>query len=115
MISDTHGRAFRKGNVGIAIGVAGVPALIDESGNTDLFGRVLVATVVPARGSARLCRRSREWGDLGGAPGRHRAGRGVRCVAESAAELPGPGQDPTQNMMRLRAAADRPGRTSQQV
>jgi coenzyme F420-0:L-glutamate ligase/coenzyme F420-1:gamma-L-glutamate ligase len=47
VISDTHGRAFRKGNVGIAIGISGVPALVDETGNTDLFGRVLVATVVP--------------------------------------------------------------------
>jgi coenzyme F420-0:L-glutamate ligase/coenzyme F420-1:gamma-L-glutamate ligase len=47
VISDTHGRAFRKGNVNVAIGVAGIAPIIDERGNADLFGRVLQATVVP--------------------------------------------------------------------
>jgi coenzyme F420-0:L-glutamate ligase/coenzyme F420-1:gamma-L-glutamate ligase len=32
------------GNTGIAIGVAGMPALLDLRGNPDLFGRVLQAT-----------------------------------------------------------------------
>jgi len=44
VISDTHGRPFRLGNVGIAIGVAGMPALLDLRGNPDLFGRVLKIT-----------------------------------------------------------------------
>jgi len=44
VISDTHGRPFRLGNVGVAIGVAGVPALLDLRGQTDLFGRVLKIT-----------------------------------------------------------------------
>ena len=41
VISDTHGRPFRLGNVGVAIGVAGMPAVLDLRGNQDLFGRVL--------------------------------------------------------------------------
>lgn len=41
VISDTHGRPFRLGNVGVAIGVAGIPALLDSRGEHDLFGRVL--------------------------------------------------------------------------
>jgi coenzyme F420-0:L-glutamate ligase/coenzyme F420-1:gamma-L-glutamate ligase len=38
VISDSHGRPFRMGNVGVAIGVAGMPALIDLRGQPDLFG-----------------------------------------------------------------------------
>lgn len=41
VISDTHGRPFRLGNVGVAIGVSGLPALLDLRGNHDLFGREL--------------------------------------------------------------------------
>jgi coenzyme F420-0:L-glutamate ligase / coenzyme F420-1:gamma-L-glutamate ligase len=41
IISDTHGRPFRMGNVGVAIGVAGMPALLDLRGQEDLFGREL--------------------------------------------------------------------------
>ena len=41
VISDSHGRPFRMGNVGVAIGVAGMPALLDLRGNSDLFGREL--------------------------------------------------------------------------
>ena len=47
VITDTHGRPFRRGNIGVAIGVAGLPALMDLRGGVDLFGRVLVATEVP--------------------------------------------------------------------
>jgi coenzyme F420-0:L-glutamate ligase/coenzyme F420-1:gamma-L-glutamate ligase len=45
VISDTHGRPFRMGNVGVAIGLAGMQALDDKRGTHDLFGRELVATV----------------------------------------------------------------------
>ncbi|GAB4309602.1 MAG: coenzyme F420-0:L-glutamate ligase [Phototrophicales bacterium] len=38
IISDSHGRPFRLGNVGVAIGVAGLPALVDLRGQSDLFG-----------------------------------------------------------------------------
>ncbi|HXM55402.1 MAG TPA: coenzyme F420-0:L-glutamate ligase [Candidatus Dormibacteraeota bacterium] len=47
VLTDTHGRPFRRGNIGVAIGVAGLPALIDLRGDVDLFGHVLKATEVP--------------------------------------------------------------------
>ncbi|HVO42321.1 MAG TPA: coenzyme F420-0:L-glutamate ligase [Aggregatilineales bacterium] len=46
VISDTHGRPHRMGNIGVGIGAAGLPALYDMRGMTDLFGRVLQATVI---------------------------------------------------------------------
>lgn len=47
VITDTHGRPFRLGNIGVAIGVAGLTPLQDLRGEVDLFGRVLLATEVP--------------------------------------------------------------------
>lgn len=41
IISDSHGRPFRVGTVGAAIGVAGLPAVLDLRGQPDLFGRIL--------------------------------------------------------------------------
>ena len=41
VIMDSHGRPFRLGTVGVAIGVAGLPALLDLRGRADLFGREL--------------------------------------------------------------------------
>ncbi len=38
VISDSHGRPFRLGTVGTAIGVAGIPALWDRRGESDLYG-----------------------------------------------------------------------------
>lgn len=46
ILSDTHGRPFRVGNVGAAIGIAGIPALLDLRGHQDLFGRELKSTIV---------------------------------------------------------------------
>jgi coenzyme F420-0:L-glutamate ligase/coenzyme F420-1:gamma-L-glutamate ligase len=46
VISDSFGRPWRQGTVGVAIGAAGLPALIDLRGKPDLFGRRLEATVV---------------------------------------------------------------------
>lgn len=46
MIIDSHGRAWRLGTVGIAIGVAGFPALLDLRGRPDLFGDPLRSTQV---------------------------------------------------------------------
>lgn len=46
VISDTHGRPFRQGNVGVAIGVAGMPALWDRRGEFDLYGYELKHTIV---------------------------------------------------------------------
>ncbi len=44
VISDSVGRAWRVGIVGIAIGVAGLPAVVDERGTPDLFDRPLLVT-----------------------------------------------------------------------
>lgn len=44
VIADTHGRAFRRGIVNVAIGVAGFRAVVDHRGRTDREGRVMVAT-----------------------------------------------------------------------
>src|SRR5574341_429972 len=46
IISDSHGRAFRRGTVGVAVGSAGLPALWDLRGRPDLFGMTLQATEV---------------------------------------------------------------------
>jgi coenzyme F420-0:L-glutamate ligase/coenzyme F420-1:gamma-L-glutamate ligase len=45
IIADSHGRAWRLGTVGVAIGAAGVDALWDLRGRLDLYGRALEATV----------------------------------------------------------------------
>jgi coenzyme F420-0:L-glutamate ligase/coenzyme F420-1:gamma-L-glutamate ligase len=44
VITDSWGRPFRRGTVGFAVGVAGVPAVWDRRGATDRHGRVLEAT-----------------------------------------------------------------------
>ncbi|MBI3961267.1 MAG: coenzyme F420-0:L-glutamate ligase [Deinococcus sp.] len=46
IINDSHGRAFRMGITGVAIGVAGLDPLSDRRGQEDLFGYVLQYTVV---------------------------------------------------------------------
>ena len=46
IINDSFGRAWRRGTVGVALGAAGVPAVIDLRGRADLFGRALQVTQV---------------------------------------------------------------------
>lgn len=46
IINDSHGRAWRNGAVGVAIGVAGIPAVEDLRGKPDLFGYPLQVTTV---------------------------------------------------------------------
>ena len=46
LIIDSHGRAWRNGTVGMAIGVAGLPGLQDLRGQPDLFGFTLQVTQV---------------------------------------------------------------------
>jgi len=41
IVSDTHGRPFRNGEINIAIGVAGFKPIRDRRGEKDLFGYVL--------------------------------------------------------------------------
>jgi coenzyme F420-0:L-glutamate ligase/coenzyme F420-1:gamma-L-glutamate ligase len=48
LIIDSHGRAWRNGTVGITIGIAGLPGVVDRRGETDLFGYKMVATEVGA-------------------------------------------------------------------
>jgi coenzyme F420-0:L-glutamate ligase/coenzyme F420-1:gamma-L-glutamate ligase len=44
LIIDSHGRAWRMGTVGVAIGVANFPALLDLRGEEDLYGYKLRST-----------------------------------------------------------------------
>lgn len=46
VINDSFGRPWRRGTVGVAIGAAGIAALLDRRGRPDLFGRELKATVI---------------------------------------------------------------------
>jgi coenzyme F420-0:L-glutamate ligase / coenzyme F420-1:gamma-L-glutamate ligase len=46
LIADSHGRPFRLGTVGVAIGVAGLPALWDRRGEPDRYGYRLQHTEV---------------------------------------------------------------------
>lgn len=46
IISDSFGRPWRVGTVGVAIGCAGLPATLDLRGQSDLFGRPLRVTIV---------------------------------------------------------------------
>lgn len=46
LINDSHGRAWRNGTVGVALGAAGFPALLDLRGRPDLFDRMLQVTQV---------------------------------------------------------------------
>lgn len=46
VINDSFGRPWRTGTVGVAIGCAGLPALLDLRGDPDLFRRRLRVTVV---------------------------------------------------------------------
>jgi coenzyme F420-0:L-glutamate ligase/coenzyme F420-1:gamma-L-glutamate ligase len=46
LVNDSFGRAWRLGTVGVAIGVAGLPALLDLRGWTDRTGRALRVTEV---------------------------------------------------------------------
>jgi coenzyme F420-0:L-glutamate ligase/coenzyme F420-1:gamma-L-glutamate ligase len=46
IINDSHGRAWRQGTVGVAIGLAGIRALWDRRGDPDLTGYVLQHTII---------------------------------------------------------------------
>lgn len=48
LIIDSHGRAWRTGAIGMAIGLSGMPGLVDLRGVTDLFGYSLRVTLVAA-------------------------------------------------------------------
>lgn len=46
IITDSHGRPHRIGTVGIALGVAGIPAVLDKRGVPDRYGYVLQHTTI---------------------------------------------------------------------
>jgi coenzyme F420-0:L-glutamate ligase/coenzyme F420-1:gamma-L-glutamate ligase len=46
VISDSFGRPWRRGTVGVAIGAAGLPSIIDLRGLPDLFGRTLEVSII---------------------------------------------------------------------
>lgn len=45
IITDTQGRPFRRGCIGVALGVAGMDPLLDLRGKKDLYGKELRVTV----------------------------------------------------------------------
>ena len=46
MVIDSHGRAWRLGTIGVAIGLSGIPGIEDLRGDADMFGRTLRVTQV---------------------------------------------------------------------
>ena len=48
LIIDSHGRAWRLGTAGVAIGLSGLPGLVDLRGEKDLFGYQLRISEVGA-------------------------------------------------------------------
>jgi coenzyme F420-0:L-glutamate ligase/coenzyme F420-1:gamma-L-glutamate ligase len=46
VINDSFGRPWRRGTTGVAIGAAGLPALVDRRGEADLYGRPLQVTMI---------------------------------------------------------------------
>jgi len=48
MIIDSHGRAWREGVVGVAIGLSGIPGVVDMRGKSDIFGYTLKYTTIGA-------------------------------------------------------------------
>ena len=60
IVTDSFGRPFRQGTTDVAIGIAGVPAIVDLRGTTDRIGYVLrssrVAIADEIAGAADLAR-----------------------------------------------------------
>ncbi|MBD3350348.1 MAG: coenzyme F420-0:L-glutamate ligase [Candidatus Lokiarchaeota archaeon] len=46
IISDSQSRPFRKGSIGVAVGIAGITSMIDFRGNKDLYGYELKHSMV---------------------------------------------------------------------
>ncbi|MBY9005413.1 MAG: coenzyme F420-0:L-glutamate ligase [Candidatus Lokiarchaeota archaeon] len=46
IISDSFGRPFRKGTIGVALGSAGIEPLLDKRGYKDLYGKELRTTLI---------------------------------------------------------------------
>jgi len=46
IINDSFGRPWRRGTAGVALGAAGLPAVVDLRGRPDLFGQTLQTSIV---------------------------------------------------------------------
>ncbi len=46
VISDSFGRSFRLGAVGVALGVSGISPILDKRGSNDLYGKELQSTII---------------------------------------------------------------------
>ena len=46
IVNDSFGRAWRRGTVGVALGAAGLPGVLDLRGRPDLFGATLQTSIV---------------------------------------------------------------------
>jgi coenzyme F420-0:L-glutamate ligase/coenzyme F420-1:gamma-L-glutamate ligase len=46
IISDSFGRPFRRGSIGVAVGISGISAILDMRGEKDLYGKTLQSTIV---------------------------------------------------------------------
>lgn len=55
VINDSFGRPWRRGTTGVAIGAAGLPALVDRRGEADLFGRPLQVTMIALADEIAAC------------------------------------------------------------
>jgi coenzyme F420-0:L-glutamate ligase/coenzyme F420-1:gamma-L-glutamate ligase len=55
IITDTNGRSFRVGQIGVAVGCAGIAALRDRRGDRDLFGHELKITIQAIADEAAAC------------------------------------------------------------
>ena len=92
IINDSFGRAWRRGTAGVAIGVAGLPALLDLRGDPDLFGRTLEVSIIgfadEIAAAASLLHGPGRRRQPGGAGARPRAGRrrptGVAALVRAA-------------------------------
>ena len=96
VVTDTHGRAFRRGLVNVAIGVAGFEPVVDHRGGHDREGRLLVATD-QALADELAAAAGPLMGKAAGTPA---------VIASGVATIPGPGgagallRDPAHDLFR---------------
>ena len=55
IITDTNGRSFREGQIGVAVGCAGIAAVRDRRGDVDLFGHELKITIQAITDEVAAC------------------------------------------------------------
>jgi coenzyme F420-0:L-glutamate ligase/coenzyme F420-1:gamma-L-glutamate ligase len=55
IITDTNGRSFRNGQIGVAVGCAGIAGLRDRRGDKDLFGHELKITIQAITDEVAAC------------------------------------------------------------